>query len=307
MATNRQFEILSYFFRRAPSWMKHGLWTMLYETLDETMYHSKGHHMWSQFNNHPFTFKCISIGIRWEMQIIYRPIPSFSPHYTVRSNLPKEALDNPHLFICLNCNFVFNWHKVDLGRGWAKWFLLHDCDSFWLTNICVNTFWSTGIGALISLSSQYTNSSPLWSTFAADSNIFCQKYIFYSEYFEFVWKVAADWRPTLHTTFLHLFGNFDWNFDTFRFHFIQTFEAVENGDIWGQTQICICQKLYLDCQRLTSCDLRDTNVKFLVNLKFAISGQHLDGFKFFGMNEKKFFWEIGLSPLVWHTITSSEI
>ena len=47
--------------------------------------------------------------------------------------------------------------------------------------------------------------------------------------------------------------NFDWNFDTFRFHFTQTFEEVENCDIWGwQTQICICQKLYLDFQRLTS-------------------------------------------------------
>ena len=44
--------------------------------------------------------------------------------------------------------------------------------SFWLTNICVNTFWSNGIGALISLSSPHTNSSPLWSTFVGNSKIF---------------------------------------------------------------------------------------------------------------------------------------
>ena len=46
MATNRQFEILSYFFGRGgplTASMKHGLWTMLYETLDETMYHYRGH------------------------------------------------------------------------------------------------------------------------------------------------------------------------------------------------------------------------------------------------------------------------
>ena len=45
MATSRQLEILSYFFGRGPltASMKHGLWTMLYETLDETMYHYRGH------------------------------------------------------------------------------------------------------------------------------------------------------------------------------------------------------------------------------------------------------------------------
>ena len=147
--------------------------------------------------------------------------------------------------------------------------------SFWLTNICVNTFWSHGIGALISLSSPYTNSSPLWSTFVGTLKIFHFKYS------EFVWKVAADWRPTqdsahnllpfickLWLTFWHISISLYPNF-------------WASGKLWllRKTEICICQKLYLDCQRLTSLDLRDTNVMFLVKLKFATRPTFSFGFR----------------------------
>ena len=52
-----------------------------------------------------------------------------------------------------------SWEEILVGQNTSLKIIQH---------ICVNTFWPTEIGVPISISSLYTNSSPLWSTFAGE-------------------------------------------------------------------------------------------------------------------------------------------
>ena len=97
-----------------------------------------------------------------------------------------------------------SWEEILVGQNTSLKIIQH---------ICVNTFWPTEIGVPISISSLYTNSSPLWSTFAEEIQL--HKYwanICY-KYWEFIWKVAADWHAVEAPAYNLL--TFIWKFLTF--------------------------------------------------------------------------------------------
>ena len=130
MATNRQLEILSYFFGRGPltASMKHGLWTMLYETLDETMYHYRGHSQRGRIEEHivsleqppteNWCFLCAQLNVKGSfdknpnkaeacLPALYYPISSFtSSLHTVFKHIKRNSNQGQSKSVLFELQFI---------------------------------------------------------------------------------------------------------------------------------------------------------------------------------------------------------
>ena len=138
----------------------------------------------------------------------------------------------------------------------------YNCKSFWQTNICVDIFWSTGIGALISLSKHQLQ--PIVINMCWGFKDFCQKNIFllfslnFQSFYFFLWIFrvclkSCRWLAATEDSAYNLL-TFIWKLWLRFWHISISLSPNfwESGKLWHlrlantNLHLDICQKLYLD-------------------------------------------------------------